>query len=54
MRVILVLALVLAPTALAGSIPAPIVLPKPGFPAPAGDRLHVRTYDRLVVAQIVR
>ena len=28
-------ALVLAPTALAGSIPAPAVLSKPGFPAPA-------------------
>jgi outer membrane protein assembly factor BamB len=38
MRVILaVVALVVAPTALAGSVPAPLVLPKPGFPAPATD-----------------
>jgi outer membrane protein assembly factor BamB len=38
MRVILaVVALVATPIALAGSIPAPTVLPKPGFPAPATD-----------------
>jgi outer membrane protein assembly factor BamB len=38
MRVILAaLGLVVVPTALAGSIPAPIVLPTPGFPAPAVD-----------------
>ena len=38
MRVILaVLVLLSVPTALAGSIPAPTVLPKPGFPPPAGQ-----------------
>lgn len=38
MRVILAaLALVTAPAALAGSIPAPTVLPKPGFPPPARE-----------------
>jgi hypothetical protein len=38
MRVILaVLVLVAAPTAFAGSIPSPAVLPKPGFPPPAGN-----------------
>jgi hypothetical protein len=38
MRVILtVVALALVPTALAGSIPQPTVLPKPRFPAPAVD-----------------
>jgi hypothetical protein len=38
MRVILaVVVLLAAPTALAGSVPVPIVLPKPGFPAPATD-----------------
>jgi hypothetical protein len=36
MRVILaVLAFAVAPTALAGSIPTPTVLPKPGFPVVA-------------------
>jgi outer membrane protein assembly factor BamB len=38
MRVILaVVALVALPAALAGSVPGPIVLPKPGFPAAATD-----------------
>jgi hypothetical protein len=38
MRVILaVLALAAVPTALAGSTPAPTVLPKPAFPPPAGE-----------------
>jgi hypothetical protein len=50
MRVMLVaLALVAAPAALAGSIPAPTVLPEPGFPPPARE-----VAAGTVVARIVR